>query len=439
MLILSACIVLAAIFLGVQKGGFALPLYCFVGLGILSFFCGISPTSPPYTVMMIMFAVTTLGGCLQCTGGMDYLVNIASRILRRHPNHVTIIAPLITFMFTVCTGTAQIVMALLPVISEVARKAGVRPERPLGASCAAATHGIMASPLSAAMAAWVGYLSARGITFGQMMMVLFPALTLGVLCGALSVYRKGKDLSEDPEFLHRVEQGLTSTLSTQKTDDYRPSKQAKVSVIIFLISIALILFFGAFGQYLPHYQVNGKETVLSISVAIQIISLTAAGILVFACGADPKKISETVVFKGGVYAVFICFGVAFLTDSFFNAFKPELIAGLGGFVQAHPWTFAVALMFMSAILMSQGATTFAMLPLGLTLGIPAPMLLAMAPAINATYILPVSPSLITAVALDSTGTTTLGKWMFDHSAERPGLVTTISSLIFSFLLVEVLL
>lgn len=436
MLLIDALIVLAAILFGVRKGGMALPLTGFAGLAVLAFVCGVKPSTPPYTVMMIILAVTALGGCLQCAGGLDYLIDIAGKILRLKPNRVTLIAPLIVFTFVVCTGTAQICMALLPVISEVARSAGVRPERPLSASCVAAAHGISASPLSASTAALVGVLANHGVSFGQMMMVLIPAITAAVVLGSLSVYKRGAELADDPEFQRKVKAGEVAPLQTDRPA-YKPTKQAKVSVAIFLASIFLILLFGTFSNLLPHYTVNGKTTTLSIAYTIEIICLTAGALMIYFCGANPKKVSQTVVFQGGVYAVMMCFGIAFLTDSFFTAHKAELIAMMGGIIKEYPWLFAIGLMIMGAILMSQGAATVAMMPIGVGLGIPAPYLLAMAPAVCTGWILPAQPSLITAVALDTTGTTTLGKWVFDHSAQRPGLIMTICSVAFGFVMVSI--
>lgn len=434
-MLLDAIIVLAAILIGVRKGGMALPLTGFVGLAVLTFFCGVKPSAPPYTVMMIILAVTTLGRCLQCAGGLDYLINIAGKLLRRNPNQITLIAPIIVFAFVVCTGTAQVCMALLPVISEVARNAGVRPERPLSASCVAAAHGISASPLSASTAALVGVLANHGISFGQMMMVLIPSILLAVIIGSLSVYKRGAELADDPEFQRRVRDGELEDLTTNKAT-YVATPKAKLSVVIFLIAISLMLLLGSFHSLMPSYTINGKTTSLSIAYAIEIIALTAGALMIYVCGVNPKKIAQTIVYQGGVYGVMMCFGIAFLTDSFFTAHKAEIVLLLGEVVQQYPWLFAIGLMIMGAILMSQGAATVAMMPIGIGLGIPAPYLLAMAPGVCTGWVLPAQPSLVTAVALDATGTTTLGKWIFDHSAQRPGLIMTISSIAIGFVMIN---
>lgn len=326
-------------------------------------------------------------------------------------------------------------MALLPVISEVARNAGVRPERPLSASCVAAAHGISASPLSASTAALIGVLANHGVNFGQMMMVLIPSILLAVIIGSLSVYKRGAELADDPEFQRRVREGEIAGLTEKKTD-YIPTPKAKLSVFIFVISILMILIFGSFNGLMPTYTVNGKTSSLSIAYAIETICLTAGAIMIYTCGINPKKIAQTVVFQGGVYAVMMCFGIAFLTDSFFTAHKAELITIFGDIVQQYPWLFAVGLMIMGAILMSQGAATVALMPIGVALGIPAPYLVAMVPGVCTGWILPAQPSLMTAVAIDVTGTTTLGKWIFDHSAQRPGLVMTISSIAIGFVMIN---
>lgn len=184
MLIVDTLIVILALLLGIRKGGMAICFTCGAALTFMVFVCGLRPTSPPIAVMLIILSVTSLGGVLQCSGGLEYLISIAERILRKHPNFVTVLAPLITFFLVTFTGTAFMAMALLPVIAEVSRGAGVRPERALGSSSCAAVFGLVASPISAATAALIAILATYDVNIGKMMLVLLPSLTIGVILGA---------------------------------------------------------------------------------------------------------------------------------------------------------------------------------------------------------------------------------------------------------------
>lgn len=431
MLIVDALIVILAILIGSRKGGATVGFTGGVGLAILVFVCGLKPTSPPITVMLIILAVCSLAGILQCSGGLDYLVSIAEKILRRNPNHVTVVAPLVVLCFVVFTGTAFIAMALIPVIAEVARGANVRPERPLSATCAAAAFGIAASPLSAATAGMIGILSVQGINFGPMMMVLMPSILIGVIVGSLCVYKRGKELVDDPEFQRRLAAGEIQPLKASAT--YVPTREAKLAVTIFSAAVFLILFLGSVKGLLPHWTVKGKTVVMSTVDLIEVITLAASAIIIYVCKVKPTLLTKSSVFSGGVIGVMVVFGVCFMTDTFLAAHKGELIAMFGDVLRTYPWLFAVVLVFMSAILESQGATTAAVMPLGVALGIDPHYLVAMAPAVCCTWFLPIHPNILASVAIDSTGTMNVGTWILNHSTMLPGLVVTVVSVVCGFI------
>lgn len=433
MLLIDSLIVILCVLIGVRKGGIAVAYTGAAGLAVLVFLCGLRPTNPPITVMLIILAVTALAGCLQCSGGLDYLISIAEKILRKNPNQITIVAPVVVFLFVTFTGTAFIAMALLPVISEVARGAGVRPERPLSVSCVAASHGIAASPVSAATAALVGILANHDVTLGQISAVLFPSIFIGVILGALSVYKRGAELAEDPVFLQKVRNGEIAPVAAEKKE-YVPTRAAKIAVAIFAITVFSIIILGSFRGLMPSWVIAGKKVTLSVAQAIEILSLTGCCLIMFLCNVKPAVMAKSGVFNGGVICVMVCFGIAWMADTYFVAHKAEMIAMFGATVQSYPWLFGFALFGLAAILMSQGGTTAALMPVGITLGVPAPYLVALAPAVCAVWFFPIQPNLITSVALDTTGSTTLGSYMLNHSSMRPGLVICISSIAIAFVL-----
>ena len=383
--------------------------------------------------MLIILSVTSLGGVLQCSGGLEYLISIAERILRKHPNFVTVLAPLITFFLVTFTGTAFMAMALLPVIAEVSRGAGVRPERALGSSSCAAVFGLVASPISAATAALIAILATYDVNIGKMMLVLLPSLTIGVILGGLSVYHYGLELPLDSEYQRRLKTGEIPAIT--KKEDYVPSPKVKFAVGVFAMSILLIVLLGTFKGLLPHWTVKGKTISLSIVNVIELVCLTTSAILIYLCDVKTKLLTKSSVFLGGISGVMVCFGICFMSDTYFAAHKDEIIALFGGILNSYPWMFAVVLAFVAAVMMSPGATTAALIPIGLSLGIPAPYLVAMFPAVCANWIFPVHPNLIASVSLDSTGSTSLGTWLFNHSSMRPGLVMLVSSICMSFVLV----
>lgn len=153
LLILQLLIVLTMIFVGAKVGGIGLGIYGMVGVFILVFVFGLEPGVIPIDVMLTIVSVITASAALQAAGGLDYMVNVAVRLLKRHPSRITFLAPLVTWFFTHFAGTAHTCYALLPIISEIARKEKVRPERPISVATVSASLGCTGSPVSAVTAA----------------------------------------------------------------------------------------------------------------------------------------------------------------------------------------------------------------------------------------------------------------------------------------------
>lgn len=432
MIWLEGLIILACIMIGARKNGVAMGFAGGVGLCLLVFLFGLRPSSPPINVLLIITAVSAMAATLQCAGGLDLLVSVAEKILRSNPNRITIMAPIVTFFFTVFTGTSYVAMAIFPVISEVALEAGIRVERPMSIAMVASQHGISASPVSASTAALLGVLAVHGVTLGQIMAVAVPAIFVGCMLGAVSVYRRGVELQDDPEFQRRLKSG--ELVQEQHRTTYVPTREAKLSVTIFGIAVALIVLLGSFKSLMPSWTVNGKLVTLSIPNAIEMIAFAASFVMVLSCNVAPGKIAKSGVFTAGMTGVIAIFGIAWMTDTFFLAHKAEFIAMLGGTVQAYPWLFGIVLFGMSAFLLSQGATTSSLMPIGATLGLPVGSLVAMAPAVNGLFFFPATGSAISALTFDRSGTTHIGKYVLNHSYQRPGIVTCVSSVVLGFVL-----
>lgn len=429
---LELAIVLCALALGARIGGIFLGIAGGLGLGFLVFVFGLVPSAPPIDVMLIITAVIVAASVLQVAGGMDYLVHVAEKILRSNPKHITFLAPLVCYLFTFMAGTGNIAFALLPVIAEVSRETGVRPERPMSISVVASQQAITASPVSAAMAALVALLSPLGIGMGTIMLICVPATLLGCLLGALSVCRHGVELAEDPEYLRRVKEGLFEAKESSSQVQFQAKPGAKLSVLIFVLGAAVIVLFGTIPALRPTFLVDGATQTLSMTHIIEIVMLIVAGIITLICKPNVDCVAKSSVFQAGMTGVICIFGLAWMGDTLISAYLPEIKVMTQNFVQAYPWTFAIGLMCVASVVLSQAATTRLLYPLAIALGLSPLTLIASWPAAGCLYVIPTYATIVAGCAFDSTGTTKIGKYVINHSYLIPGLVTTVASVAIAF-------
>ena len=432
-MLLQLLFVLAAIIVGARLGGIGLGVMGGVGLAILTFVFGLQPTAPPIDVMLMIAAVISAASCMQAAGGLDFMVKLAERLLRRNPAHVTILSPLVTYLFTFVAGTGHVAYSVLPVIAEVAAETKIRPERPLGIAVIASQQAITASPISAATVALLGLLTGFDITLFDILKITIPATLIGVLVGAFASMRVGKELMEDPEYLRRMEEGLLEDKHVE-LNDVKNMFQARLSVIIFIVATLLIVLFGSIPGLRPSF--DGK--VMDMPSLIEILMLSAAALILIISRTDGIKATQGSVFPAGMQAVIAIFGIAWMGDTFINGNITELTGSIEGIVRQMPWLFGVALFVMSILLYSQAATVRAIVPLGIALGILPMMLIALFPAVNGYFFIPNYPTVVAAINFDRTGTTRIGKYVLNHSFMMPGLVATIVSIVIGLLLIQIL-
>lgn len=426
-----------AIIMGARVGGLGLGVMGGLGLAILTFVFGYQPSAPPIDVMLMIVAVVTAAGALQAAGGLDYLVSIAEGLLRKNPQQITILGPLVTYLFTLVSGTGHVSYAILPVISEVALETKVRPERPLSIAVIASQQAITASPISAATVALLGLLSPQGIQLFDILKICIPATLTGVVVGALFSARMGVELDKDPEYQRRVAEGL---IKPRKIDaDASYSFKTKLSVYVFVLAAVCVVLLGSFPELRPTWEVAGKVRELSMPHAIEIVMLSAAAFIILFCGCDVKKLANGSVFIAGMQAVIAIFGIAWMGDTYFAANLAVIKPAIESVVTLYPWTFAIALFFLSVLLYSQAATIRAFGPLGVALGLPAGALIAMFPAVNGYFFIPNYPTLVAAINFDRTGTTRIGRYILNHSFQLPGFVATIVAIVTGFVLSSFLL
>ncbi|WP_416828423.1 anaerobic C4-dicarboxylate transporter family protein [Ectobacillus polymachus] len=418
-------IVLACIFIGARLGGIGLGVMGGVGLAILVFVFRLQPTTAPIDVMLMILAVVTAAGSLQAAGGMDYLVHVAERALRKNPKRITFIAPIVTYLFTLCAGTGHVAYSVLPVIAEVSRESGVRPERPMAIAVIASQQAITASPISAATVALLSLLSGFKINLLDILLICIPSTFIACMIAAFVSSKMGKELNEDPDYLKRLEEGLEPIKKDKK--EFIASSKAKFSVVLFLIATILVVLLGSFETLRPGWTINGTFTRLSMPAAIEIVMLTIAALIIIFCKPDAQEIVSGSVFKAGATAVVAIFGIAWMGDTFFQGNLKLISGSISDLVTAAPWLFAVALFALSILLYSQAATVRTLMPLGITLGISPALLIAMFPAVNGYFFIPNYPTVVAAINFDRTGTTKIGKYILNHSFMIPGLIATIVS------------
>lgn len=430
-MIIQLLFVLTAIIIGARLGGIGLGVMGGVGLAILVFVFGLQPTSPPIDVMLMIAAVISAAAAMQAAGGLDWLVRVAEKLLRKNPSQVTIISPLVTYFFTFVAGTGHVAYSVLPVIAEVARETKIRPERPLGIAVIASQQAITASPISAATVALLGLLTGFDITLFDILKVTIPATLVGVLVGAFMSKRVGKELMEDPEYLRRVEQGMIKENSLE-FNKIKNTKTAITSVVLFMVATVLIVLFGSIPSLRPSW--NGVS--MEMPALIEILMLCACAVILLVSKTNGIAPTQGSVFIAGMQAVIAIFGIAWMGDTFINGNIATLTESIKGVVTQMPWLFALALFVMSILLYSQAATVRAIMPLGVALGLSPWMLIALFPAVNGYFFIPNYPTLVAAINFDRTGTTRIGKYILNHSFMMPGMVATIVAVSTGLLLVQ---
>ena len=431
-MLIQLLFVLVCIIVGARIGGIGLGVMGGLGVAILTFVFGLEPTAPPIDVMLMIAAVISAAGAMQAAGGLDFLVKIAEKILRRHPQNVTLLAPLVTYTFTFLAGTGHVAYSVLPVIAEVARETKIRPERPLGIAVIASQQAITASPISAAMVALLGMLGGYDITLFDILKITIPATLIGVLVGAFASMRVGKELVDDPEYQRRLKSGEFDNTHVE-LNDIKNLFSAKLSVILFIAATVLIVLFGSIPSLRPTF--DGRT--VEMPSLIEILMLTTAAVILLVTKTSGAKAAQGSVFSAGMQAVIAIFGVAWMGDTFINGNIAQLTGSIESVVTEMPWLFGVALFVMSILLYSQAATVRAIMPLGIALGLNPMLLIALFPAVNGYFFIPNYPTIVAAINFDRTGTTKIGKYILNHSFMMPGLVATVVAIGVGLLLIQI--
>ncbi len=444
MITLQFAIIIICLLIGTRYAGMGLGLISGIGLFILTFVFGLEPGKPPVDVMLTILSVIGCASVLQTAGGLNVMMQFAERLLRLHPQHITILAPLTTWTLTFLCGTGHVVYTMFPIIGDIALKKGIRPERPMAVASVASQMAITASPVSVAVVSLVSIIAANhgiGQAYGilDILAVSIPASLTGVILAALWSLRRGKDLDHDEEFQAKLKDpkqrefiyGASDTL----LDQVFP-KPAYWATWIFFAAIAIVVLFGAFTELRPAFDVKGTLQPLSMNLVIQMMMLIAGSIILMVCKVKASEIANGAVFKAGMVAIFSVFGVAWMSDTFFQSHLGELKLILEDVVQAQPWTYALVLFLVSKLVNSQAAALTAIAPMGLQLGVDPKLLIAFFPAAYGYFVLPTYPSDLACIGFDRSGTTKIGKFIINHSFILPGLISVSSACTVGYILVS---
>lgn len=429
---LELVVVLACLFYGARKGGMALGMISGIGLMILVFVFHVKPGKPPVDVILTILAVIMGSATLQASGGLDCLLQVAEKCLRSRPRLVVYIAPYCAWILTILCGTGHTVYTLLPIIYDVAIKTGIRPERPMAASTIAAQMGIICSPASVALVSAVALLDGHTLPDGsavdlmKILSVTIPAGFIGIFAEATYSVFRGKDLDKDPDFQKLISDpeqkqyvyGDSITLIGKKF-----AKSQWAALWIFLACVAIVAIFGSNKGLRPVF--GGKA--MSMTLIIQMMMLVAGALMVIFCKTRAGDVGKSSVFRAGAIAIAAVYGVAWMSDSLFQAHLPVLKESLTGAVQAYPWLYAIVILVVSKFVNSQAAAVAIIVPVAVQVGVPVGVVVSMISACYGYYILPTYPSDLAALQFDRSGTCHIGKFVINHSFIIPGLVGVITA------------
>ncbi len=430
MWIIELVVVLIFIWLGARMGSIGIGFSGGFGVLVLSLGFGLKPGAIPVDVILIIMSVIAAIASMQVAGGLDYLVSLAEKILRSNPKYITFYAPMVTYVMTLMAGTGHTAFSTLPVIAEVAKEKGIRPSRPLAIATVASQVAITASPISAAVIFFSSELEKVGVGYLQLLMVAIPSTFIAVMLAAVVTNFLGKDLKDDPVYQERLAKGLVKESSGQEKNKELPPGSKK-SVLIFVIGIILVV---GYATAISESVGLIKEPVLDRNSAIMTIMLAVATIITMGCRIETAKILDAATFKSGMSACICVLGVAWLGTTFVAAHMEEINVLAGNLLESKPWLLAVVLFFASMLLYSQAATTKALMPAALGLGISPVAAVASFAAVSALFVLPTYPTLLAAVEFDDTGSTRIGKYVFDHPFIIPGVLTITLSVVLAFLI-----
>jgi transporter, anaerobic C4-dicarboxylate uptake (dcu) family len=443
MLILQIIVLFGGIYLGVRLGGMGIGYAGGLGVIVLSLGFGMKPADMPWDVILIIASVISAITALQVAGGLDYLVQIAEKILRKNPKQINYLAPIVTYLLTIFAGTGHTAFSMIPVIVEVAKGQNIKPSAPLALSVVSSQVAITASPISAAFVAMSGICEPLGVNYPMLLFICVSTTFVGMVITAFIINMfYDLDLSKDPIYQERLAKGLIKEIKGHEEKELLP--YAKRSVLIFGIGVlAVVIYALAISKNVGLI----KPVILGRDGAIISFMLTIGAFIVMFCKVETGKLLSTSTFQSGMNACICVLGIAWLGSTFVGGHVDAIKAVASEFVKQYPFVLAVVLYFVSALLYSQAVTTKVMMPVvAVALGMTNPensgqiwILVASFAAVSGLFVLPTYPTTLGAIAMDDTGTTKVGKFVINHSFIIPGTLMVGISVALGFIVAPILL
>ncbi|UUE27218.1 anaerobic C4-dicarboxylate transporter family protein [Rhodococcus qingshengii] len=427
-IVLELAVVLGAIVMGTRSSGVALGLWGGAGVAVLVFVFGEDVGSPPVDALLIVLSVVLASSMMQAAGGIDWMVTIAAKLIESRPKQITLIAPLVSFLFSVGAGTSNILYPLLPVIYDVSYKNGVRPSRPLSLSVVSTGVALACSPVSAAMAAMVTLTDVPTYDFEliDIIKITFPAAVVGIVLSSIAVNRLGKDLDDDPEIQAKMKSGELAGPGAASKTELVSTKTGRNAALIFLAGVLAIVIFGLFKGIRPE---ASDGTPMGMTPIIEMLMFVVGTLILLVCRPNVADVPSSTVFRAGMVSAIALFGLAWLTDTFISAHSELITSTVGDWVNAAPWIFALGVFLVCVLTTSQSTATRTIVPIGLAAGIAPGLVSGMwAGAFAGVYLLPTNGSQIAAANFDLSGSTKLGSKLVDHSFFLPTIILAVTTI-----------
>ena len=417
-LLIMVLLIVYGLHIGRALGGSVLAI---LGVLIMAFVFKVQPGQIPVNAVLIILSIAVAGGVLEVTGGLEYLVYLAERLIRRWPHLVTFLSPLSIFIFVFGIGTSNITLSLEPVIAETANEAKIRPQRPLVASIHAAQFALLCSPAAASTAFIITLLGAHGITLHHYLSIVLPTAIISILVLSV-VMTLWHFKSSDAEFMSKVDKNAKSITEKQASDF---STVTKLSVVIFLLGILSILLLGIFPQIGPSFDVKGKTVRLTMDEIVILFMFASASLNLIISKIDYHQVFLSKIARSAFGAALIVMGPGWLGGTLFsNPQNIKLVKGLvGNLATTANWIIVPVIMLVAMLCISQAATSAIIFPVALSLGISPLFLVAVVQAVNFNFGIPAIPTILFAEEIDKTGSTKRYSFLI------PGLIAMVTSFI----------
>lgn len=401
-----------------------------LGVLIMAFFFHVQPGQIAVNAVLIILSIAVAGGVLEVTGGLDYLVYLAEKVIRRWPCLVTFLAPLIIFVFVFGIGTSNITLSLEPVISETALEAKIRPARPLVATVHAAQFALLCSPAAASTAFIISLLGSHGVSMHRYLGIVLPTALISILVLSLVMTVWPFKGGSDAEFI-KNSKGQAKKIADKTSKDF--SKKTKWSVVVFLLGILAILLLGIFPQLGPTFMVHGKPVKLLMDDIVIMFMFASAAINLAFTHIDYHKVFSAKITKSAFGAALVVMGPGWLGGTLFtNPQNVKLIKSVVGNLLTHAsWVIIPVVMLVSMLCISQAATSSIIFPVALSLGIQPLFMAAIVQAVNFNFGIPAIPTILFGEEIDPTGSTKRYTFLV------PGLIALITSYLVGILMMHV--